>query len=250
MEAHKPRPRELAGELLEAYILEHRLQPGDKLPSERELCQRWSLNRSTLRSAMAAMERDGILHARPNSGTYLAPPKFVRNLQDLHSLSWTAADQQRVLTSSLLSVGRMECDKTLAKHFGQMLGYPVYKVVRLRSVDSEPLMVETAFIPAERAEGLQEADLEGRSLFAVLEEYGMTPERGEESIGITYATAEEAALLAVDEEAPLFWLVTRTYDQTGALMEYCRTAARPDRVRLTSVLHRWDAETGGPDDEA
>ena len=37
MQAYKARPRERAEELLEGYLLEHRLEPGDRLPPEREL---------------------------------------------------------------------------------------------------------------------------------------------------------------------------------------------------------------------
>jgi GntR family transcriptional regulator len=237
---YKPKPKELAGELLEAYIMERQLKPGDKLPPERMMCEMWSLNRSTLRRAIAKMERDGLLRSKPGSGTYLSAPKFNRILQDLHSLSWSAAEQRRNLSNRLLNVTRIECDKTLAKQFGQMLGYPLYKIVRLRSIDGQPLMLETAFIPEDRAEGLPDRDLEGNSLFETLEEYGLIPERGDEKIGITYATADEAELMRVPEKSPMFWIVSKTYDQTGSLMEYCRTVARPDLMRLTSVLEQRD----------
>ncbi len=242
MPEYRPRPRAAAREHLEGYFLEHGLQPGDRLPSERELCQAWGISRTTLRSAVARMEADGILYTRPGSGTFMAPAKFNRNLQDLHSFTWSAGHQGKTLTTRLLDLKRMECDKSLARHFGQVLGYPLYKIARLRVVDHVPLMLETAFIPAERVEGLEKTDLEHRSLFAVLEEeYNMIPSWGEEKVGITYATADEAELMGVREESPLFWIVSQTYDQTGELMEYCRTVARPDRLRLTSVLERLDA---------
>ena len=48
MDAYKPRPKELATEYLENYILENDLKPHDKLPPERELSQIWNMNRSYL----------------------------------------------------------------------------------------------------------------------------------------------------------------------------------------------------------
>ena len=120
-----------------------------------------------------------------------------------------------------------------------MLGYPLYKIVRLRSVDGEPVMIETSYIPAGRVPGLEKKDLEHQSLFAVLEEdYGVIPREGDEKIGITYATDEEAALMGVEPESPLFWIVSTTYDQGGQMMEYCRAAARPDCLRITTVMER------------
>ena len=167
-------------------------------------------------------------------------------------LSRSASEQGRRVTTRLLDLKRIECDKTLAKRFGQVLGYPLYKVARLRMVDGEPLMVETAFLPAERVEGLEKWDLERGSLFAVLEEaYGLIPEQGEEKVSITYATTDEAELMGIEEGAPLFWIVSQTYDQNGELLEYCRAAARPDRLRITSELKRRDAaERGGDIHEA
>ena len=242
---YRPRPRELARELLNGYLVEHQLQSGDRLPSERSLCEAWGLSRSALRSATARMEKDGVLCSRPGAGTYVAQRKYTRNLQGLLSLSRSASEQGRRVTTRLLDLKRIECDKTLAKRFGQVLGYPLYKVARLRMVDGEPLMVETAFLPAERVEGLEKWDLERGSLFAVLEEaYGLIPEQGEEKVSITYATTDEAELMGIEEGAPLFWIVSQTYDQNGELLEYCRAAARPDRLRITSELIRGKIEGG------
>ena len=68
------------------------------------------------------------------------------------------------------------------------------------------------------------------------------PEQGDEKVGITYATAGEAELMGVAEESPLFWIVSQTYDRQAGLIEYCRAVARPDRMRLTTVLERQGEE--------
>ena len=63
MNTYKPRPKELATEYLESYILENNLKAHDRLPPERELSQMWNLNRVTLRSAIASMEAAGRLYS-------------------------------------------------------------------------------------------------------------------------------------------------------------------------------------------
>ncbi len=245
MQSYKARPRERAEELLEGYLLEHKLEPGERLPPERELSQQWGISRSTLRTAISSFERDGLLYSREGSGTYAAQPKYTRDLRGLLSMSQAAASQGLVVTTRLLELKRMECGKNLAQRFGRMLGAPVYKVARLRSVGGAPLMMETAFLPAEQMPGLEDKELERRSLFSVLEEdYGLLPEQGDEKVGITYATAGEAELMGVKEGAPLFWIVSQTYDREAGLIEYCRAVARPDRMRLVTVLERQGEEVG------
>ena len=239
MEEYRLRPGARARELLEGFLVEYGLEPGDRLPSERVLSQRWGLSRSTLRSALALMEENGTLCSQLGAGTFVAPAKYTRRLQGLLSMSQAAEQQGRRVTTRLLKLERTECDKHLARRFGQVLGYPLHKIARLRSVDGVPLMVETSYIPVELAPDLAQRELERHSLFAVLEEeYGVIPREGDEKIGITYATEDEAALMGVEPESPLFWIVSTTYDQNGALMEYCRAAARPDRLRITTILER------------
>ena len=164
-------------------------------------------------------------------------------LRGLLSMSQAAAVQGLTVSTQMLEGKAMECGKDLARRFGRMLGAPVYKIARLRLVNGAPLMLETSFIPAELAPGLTGKELERRSLFAVLEEdFGLQPEQGDEKVGITYATAGEAELMGVREGAPLFWIVSQTYDPQGRLIEYCRAVARPDRMRLTTVLERQSEE--------
>ena len=59
---------EACGAAIREVILRRRLQPGDRLPPERELCQELGVNRTTLRAALAQLGREGLLTARQGSG--------------------------------------------------------------------------------------------------------------------------------------------------------------------------------------
>ena len=52
-------------------IIAGRVRPGDRFPSERELCKALSVGRSTLREAMRALEALGLVHVVPGQGTFL-----------------------------------------------------------------------------------------------------------------------------------------------------------------------------------
>lgn len=57
---------------LKDYIEYKNLEPGDKLPSERMLVEKFGVSRSSIREAIQRLEFYGILKSRPQSGTFIA----------------------------------------------------------------------------------------------------------------------------------------------------------------------------------
>lgn len=96
--------KEQAKRQLLALIEEGSLQPGDRLPPERELSERLGVSRGTVREAVQFMQALGILEVRHGSGTVVS-----QQLDDRHALralwrSWTMEHVGRV--RELLEVRR------------------------------------------------------------------------------------------------------------------------------------------------
>jgi GntR family transcriptional regulator, transcriptional repressor for pyruvate dehydrogenase complex len=53
------------------YLQDRRLQPGDRLPSERDLAERLGVGRNAVREALATLVTLRVVESRPNSGIYL-----------------------------------------------------------------------------------------------------------------------------------------------------------------------------------
>ena len=63
-------PDPIAARLI-ALITERQLQPGDRLPPERELAASMGVSRSSLREALRALAMLGVTEMRHGDGTYL-----------------------------------------------------------------------------------------------------------------------------------------------------------------------------------
>lgn len=56
---------------LRAFIDEQRLQPGERLPAERQLAQQLTVSRSSLREALQKLISEGVLISRRGGGNLL-----------------------------------------------------------------------------------------------------------------------------------------------------------------------------------
>ncbi len=68
------------------------LQPGEKIPSENELCEKFGLSRQTVRHAIGKMSEDGLLESRRGSGTYVADQRAVEGDKNVIAVVTTHVD--------------------------------------------------------------------------------------------------------------------------------------------------------------
>ncbi|GAA3353089.1 hypothetical protein GCM10017744_004870 [Streptomyces antimycoticus] len=85
-------------EQIRRLLKEERLQPGDRLPSERELCVQFGVSRVTIREALRILEVNGLVEIRVGArgGAFVTAPTSSRvseGLADLLTLSPLTASQ-------------------------------------------------------------------------------------------------------------------------------------------------------------
>ena len=88
-------PQQIVSRLLD-LIQQRHLEPGDRLPAERELAATMGVSRSSLREALRALTVLGVTEMRHGTGTYISslePEMLVRHLSFVLSLSDQASDQ-------------------------------------------------------------------------------------------------------------------------------------------------------------
>lgn len=81
-----PRPNQIVARLLELIEAEG-LQPGDRLPSERELAKRFGASRPAVREAVIALQSMRLVEIRANSGMYIRQRELESSIETLVLLS-------------------------------------------------------------------------------------------------------------------------------------------------------------------
>lgn len=243
MAKQKYNKREDVLELLEDYILENNLVAGDKLPSERQFSEMWEINRMTVRNAIQKLANEHVLTIQPGSGTFVAQNRLVRNLQDTHGFYESALDDSRTIKTVVLELSKIEANKDLGQKMKLVLGSPIFKLVRLRYLGDVPTSYSMVYLDGKRFKNFLELDLNNKSLYQEIERlYGIMPFEGEQSISITYCSEDEAALLGLEIDSPVFFQSGITRDKDGKIFEYFKELLRSDQVLLASELRRKENE--------
>jgi GntR family transcriptional regulator len=201
------------------------VRTGDALPSERELSQSSGISRVTVRKAIDALFREGLLLRRHGSGTYIAP----RSEQPSGLLAGFSADMAsrgKTPGSRLVEhdVGAPSPDEALALALG--MDAKVRRLTRVRTADGEPLAIERAAVPLAL---LPSYAPEQASLDAALAQAGHRPVRGLQRLQASLASGTEAALLEIPPGAAILRIERRSFLANGTPVAFTRSAYRGDR---------------------
>jgi GntR family transcriptional regulator len=116
-------------------------------------------------------------------------------------------------------------------------GSDIFELVRLRIVEDVPVSLESAYLSCANFTGINKYDFVRLSLYSVLErKYSVVLGGGIEEISLTYADANEARLLEVEEGEALFYLKGITWDENKEPVELIKSVSRTDRLSFAGIL--------------
>ena len=217
---------------LKAALDANEWRPGDRMPTERELAERYGCSLITVRHALGELVREGRIERVRGRGTFVLQPRIDRNIAG--SMSFAEEMQRRGLDpATRLVTGRIEpAGEAVAAELGLAADAPVVYLERVRLGGGEPLLLEQARLPAERFPGLLAFDLEGRSLYDVLSDrYGTRIVRAREAVEPVMLRRREAGLLEVPNRSLALRIDGIAYAADGAPVEVARSFVRGDRTR-------------------
>jgi GntR family transcriptional regulator len=210
------------------------LEPGDRLPPERELAERLGVSRMTLRQALQTLERRGLVRRTVgrHGGTFVAEPKIEHDPTAPAGLTEQLRRQGRRAGARVLSARQGASGKRTADALGLDPGAPVFEVVRLRLSDGEPLALERSLFPSASFAGLLDEPLDGSLYELLARRFGVEIERTVERLEPVIASSGEAPLLAVGEGTPLLLVERTAYGPGDVAVEYARDLFRGDRTKV------------------
>jgi GntR family transcriptional regulator len=207
-------------------------RPGDRLPAERELAERYGCSLITVRRALTELAREQRIERTRGRGTFVLHPRLDLNFGG--NRSFTDEMQTRGLdpTTRLIAARPESAGEAVAAGLEVELGSPTLYVERVRLAGGEPLLLEQVHLPAERFPGLLASDLEHNSLYDLIVERYSTPiVRAREALEPVLLRLREARLLDQAPGRPALLVEGVAYAADGRPVEFARSYVRGDRTR-------------------
>lgn len=223
--------------VLETEISARTWGAGDRLPSENELCKRFSVSRTSVREALSRLEQSGIITRRQGAGAFVATNEgpWSWTLPSTVSLLGQYREGDRsALTSQVLRAGVEQLPPWAAAGFSEQDHGLGTVIERVRSVGKLTAVHVVNYLP-KRLSGIIPSLRDPRaSLYAELEKVARVRiSRMHRTIEAISADRRLAQLLELEEGYPVVVVEAVAYDQDGQPVDFSRASVRTDRLRVT-----------------
>lgn len=220
---------------IEDAVTRGTIQPGDALPSERDLATKVDVSRVTVRKAVQHLVRDGILVQRHGSGTFVAPQphRFEQSLSQLTSFAEDMARRGIAVRSIWLDRGLYSASSEETMALGLSPNDRVARIERLRISGDTPLAIERASLSSSV---LPDPGEVGTSLYTHLERTGNRPVRAIQRIRAANLGEADAKLLEIAEGAAALYIERIAYLASGRAVEFTRSVYRGDTYDFVAEL--------------
>ena len=227
---------------LRSMIQQGQIGTGAVLPGELEMAAQLGVSRHTVRHALGVLTNEGLLRRERGRGTTVVssgpPAVFERSLSSFYAFTWETRARGATQHSYVLERTSLPADETMAGRLTIEVGSEIERIVRLRTADEDPLVLETAYLPREFGQVLDAPALEQDSIYDVLEHRCNIRITGaRESIRPIVLNRGSARLLHATSGAPAFSVERTTWSDRGPI-EWQESIVRGDRYLYSVDLPR------------
>ncbi|WP_233711237.1 GntR family transcriptional regulator [Lederbergia citrisecunda] len=224
-------------ELLKEAIEKEGGKPGDKMPSENELCAQYNISRNTAKKAIEDLVQEGVLKRVKGKGTFIAKPKLEQSLSGFYSFSKVMQESGIESKDIIIDLKVVEPTTKVMRVLQLLHGDKVIELKRLRCANKEPIIFETSYIPEHFVSRISTEDIQNSSLYDVMEKtFGIIVAKAKEVFEPILIQEYESKYLEVKEGYPALLLERIAFDTSENPVEFCHSVVRGDRCRFYTEL--------------
>lgn len=234
-ESYEPAYAQLV-RILVGQIAAGSFRPGDRLPSEAQLCERYGVSPMTVRRVVNILADQGLVITERGRGTFVRPLELGTATFDLDILQQLFRDGDQS-TVKFLEARITSAAKRVARKLAIEVGDRTVFIRRLIFRGKEPILLHREHVIYDPSRPIVEAEMEVTALRGLFSGGGGSDlKRGDLTIEATILTEEEASQLNSETGAPAFRLEHIFYDFDDHPVSWGWFICSGDRIRFTATI--------------
>lgn len=218
---------------LRSRIARGELAPGDDVPTEGDLAERWRTSRGPIRNALATLRAEGLIETTRGRPARVVDRKAHQPVDVSVPFTRWAREIGAVPGARTQEVSLRRADAAKAALLHVAPGTTIVQVLRLRYLDAVPTMLERLTYSEAAGRVLLSTDLDAVSITELLDQHGFASNDVDHEIDAVAADELDARLLEVAEGAPVLRLHRVSRGPDGTPFEASEDRYRSDIVRFT-----------------
>jgi GntR family transcriptional regulator len=217
--------------------------PGEQLPSERDLAEKYGYSRMTVKNAINALVGKGYLYRLQGKGTYVQKKDFHKLNLGLLNESGNAGITAKVksqgvkISNKILTSGTLSGSRFYSAKLQVGLQDPVYTLHRIRYGNEEPIAVEYTYVPYNCFPGIEHIDFKNVSLYDYMDSKGRMPLNFEQKFQIIEVSKKEGKFLELEQGQVVLYFEMLGMDDNGTLVEYTESYTRTDKAEFLFTIN-------------
>ncbi|WP_353949077.1 GntR family transcriptional regulator [Sporolactobacillus sp. Y61] len=215
---------DLLKKILSGYYKENQL-----IPKEVELAEDYGVSRPTVRQSIQSLVNEGYLERKKRKGTIVRRRKIPQEFTHIIESYNAEMDRKGLLPNTKVLTFKEEvANEEIAENLEIKEGDGVYKLIRLRFIEDDPIVLVTTYLPAKLLKDFLNVDFSQQQLYSVLAKQGYPVKSVRRKLEVMKAGETVGALLDIDEIDPIFYFHTVGYTDCHVPIEYSISKYRGD----------------------
>ncbi|MEW6675975.1 MAG: GntR family transcriptional regulator [Nitrospirota bacterium] len=218
-------------EIMKKKIEKNEWEVGSQIPTEEELCKIYGVSRSTVRSAISELVREGYLTCQQGKGTFVKKQmsdelSMLTSFRELMLETGVSFSTEILAQTTMMPMGNLSAILNIPpdKH-------TIY-IKRLTVVGGKPVIIQELHIPLYVCPQLLKEDIVNNSLFGLFKKYKINISLIKNNFGVTQVSPTDAKLFGLAKGSPVLLLEQIFFSGETQVM-YMRSIKRPDSFGLS-----------------
>lgn len=208
-------------------------KPGDKLPTEKNLADRFGVNRHTIRNAIALLKEEGLIRVDRGRGMFVAATPISYPIGERVRYNEALKAQGIEASYQKLKAIEIPAEKAIAKALEIEIGAKVVLIERIGLADDRPISIGSSYFPEELFPNLIYFWQKYDSISKLLKEiYDYDHIRRSTQVSARIVREDDARLLQIPANYTILLAKSINCDRDNKVIEYGITRFNGEMMEL------------------